>query len=147
MKIAELMSRSVETCTPDDSLNTAAQRMWDHNCGFIPVVGADGRPVGVVTDRDICMAAYTQGKPLSSISVRTAMARTVYTCAPTDSVTAAEKIMATRQVRRLPVVDKEGRVVGVVSLHDIATRGGRLNAARLGRILAAIAAPHPPAHA
>lgn len=144
MKVAELMSRPVETCRQDDSLSVAAQRMWDHNCGSIPVVDATGRPVGVITDRDICMAAYTQGKPLSAIQVNTAMSRTIHTCAPTDSVASAEKLMAVKQVRRLPVVDKEGCLVGLLSLHDIATRGSRLNATRLGRIIAAIAAPHPP---
>jgi CBS domain-containing protein len=144
MKVADLMSRPVETCRVEDSLNTAAQQMWEHNCGCVPVVDAVGKPVGMVTDRDICMAAYTQGKPLAEISVSTAMSRQIHTCAPTDSISAGEKVMAEKQVRRLPVIDKEGRLVGVLSLHDIATRGGRLNATRLGRILAAIAAPQPP---
>jgi CBS domain-containing protein len=142
MKVEDLMSCPAETCTSEDSLNTAAQRMWEHNCGCIPVVDAAGKPVGVVTDRDICMAAYTQGKPLVSIPVRTAMSHAVFTCAPTDSVAAAERLMAAKQVHRLPVVDKEGRIIGVLSLHDVATRGGRLNATRLGRVLAAIAAPN-----
>jgi CBS domain-containing protein len=143
MKVAELMSRPVETCRLQDSLNLAAQRMWDHDCGSVPVVDDNGIPLGMVTDRDICMAAYTQGKPLSAIAVSTAMSHAIYTCAPTDSVAAAEKLMAAKQVRRLPVVDKDGRLVGLLSLHDIATRGSRLNATRLGRILAAIASPQP----
>jgi CBS domain-containing protein len=118
--------------------------MWDHDCGCIPVVDNEGKLVGMITDRDICMAAYTQGKPLAEIAVSTAMAPRAYTCALTDSVGSAEKLMAAKQVRRLPVVDKQGRLVGLLSLHDIASRGSRLNATRLGRILAAIAAPQPP---
>jgi CBS domain-containing protein len=144
MKVANLMSRPVETCRPEDSLNTAAQRMWDHNCGSVPVVDGEGRPAGMITDRDICMAAYTQGKPLAAIAVSTAMARPAHTCALTDSVGSAEKLMAAKQVRRLPVVDKDGRLIGLLSLHDIATRGSRLNATRLGRLLAAIATPQSP---
>jgi CBS domain-containing protein len=118
--------------------------MWEHNCGCLPVVDAAGKTVSVITDRDICMAAYTQGRPLCEIPVRSAMSRALHACAPTDSVAAAEKLMAEKQVRRLPVIDREDQLVGILSLHDIATRGSRLNATRLGRILAAIAAPQPP---
>lgn len=141
MKVSELMSRPVETCSMQDSLNAAAQRMWEHNCGCVPVVDSDGKALGMLTDRDVCMAAYTQGKPLGAIPVSTAMSKSIHTCAPTDTVAAAEKLMAARQVRRLPVVDKDGRVVGLLSLHDIAT--SRVTATRLGRIIAAIASPQP----
>src|SRR5690606_28351921 len=67
MQVRELMTRDVQVCGPRDDLNRAAQIMWDHDCGVVPVVDSERRPIGMVTDRDVCMAAYTQGKPLSAI--------------------------------------------------------------------------------
>jgi CBS domain-containing protein len=122
MRIEQLMSREVRVCLADDTLNHAAELMWNHNCGFLPVVRdeASRRLAGVVTDRDVAMAAYTQGKPLSAIPVSVAMARSVTVCHPTDDVARADALMRLKQVHRLPVVDDDGRVVGVVSLEDIA---------------------------
>ena len=69
MKVEQIMNREVKTCRPQDSLNRAAQIMWDEPCGAVPVVDDQHRPVGFLTDRDICMAAYTQGKPLEQLRV------------------------------------------------------------------------------
>ena len=76
MKVEQIMNREVKTCGPHDSLNKAAQIMWDTPCGAVPVVDEQGRPVGFLTDRDVCMAAYTQNKPLTELPVERAMART-----------------------------------------------------------------------
>jgi CBS domain-containing protein len=119
MKVEQLMKRSVKTCTVLDSLNTAAQIMWESDCGCVPVVD-DGHVVAMLTDRDICMAAYTQGAPLGAIAVPSAMSQQIYSCKSDDSVAAAEDIMRAKKVRRLPVVDTEGTLVGILSLHDIA---------------------------
>lgn len=120
MRIQDLMSRPAVTCAQDDSLDAAARLMWEHDCGTVPVLGDDGKVVGILTDRDICMAAYTQGRPLSAIRAATAMARQVYSCHPDEAIEAAEELMADKHIRRLPVVDAEGHPVGVLSLNDLA---------------------------
>jgi CBS domain-containing protein len=118
--IQELMSKPAVTCRATDRLNIAAQLMWEHDCGSIPVTDTAGTLVGIVTDRDICMAAYTKGAPLSAIKVSEAMAKQVFTCHASDSVEAAEQLMSEKQIRRVPVVDGASRPVGLISLNDIA---------------------------
>jgi CBS domain-containing protein len=120
MKVRQLMRSTVRTCRPSDSLRTAARIMWDHDCGCVPVIDEDGRIVGMITDRDVCMAAYLCGTSLVSLEVSTAMSKRVHMCRPEDSVVSAEKRMQAYQVRRLPVVDAEEHVVGILSLNDIA---------------------------
>ncbi|MGB8330378.1 MAG: CBS domain-containing protein, partial [Polyangiales bacterium] len=105
-------------------LSTAAQLMWEHDFGALPVMGSDDRVIGIVTDRDICMAAYTQGRPLHAISVQVAMAKEVFTCRPEDSVEDAEHLMGDKQIRRLPVLDEAGQLVGMLSLGDVARELG-----------------------
>jgi CBS domain-containing protein len=118
--VKAIMADAVCTCSPDDTLNGAAQRMWDRDCGAVPVINSDGTLAGIITDRDICMAAYTKGLPLDAIHVKDAMARHVHTCNPEDTLARAATLMAEAQVRRLPVIDAEGRLVGIVALADIA---------------------------
>lgn len=122
MKIEQLMTREVKVCRADDSLNRAAQLMWECDCGFIPVISTngDGALVGVVTDRDIAMATYTKGKPPSAIPVSNAMAHKVIACHATDGISQAEALMRDNHVRRLPVLDQNERLAGIVSLNDIA---------------------------
>lgn len=120
MKAGELMSRGVVTCAPDDTLGHAARLMWDHDIGYLPVVHLGAKVVGVLTDRDICMAAYTQDKPLSQLRVSSAMARLVHSCVEDDTLEAAEALMRDHQVRRIPVTDWAQRLVGVLSLNDVA---------------------------
>jgi CBS domain-containing protein len=127
MKIEQLMTREVKVCSEADTLNRAAQLMWEFDCGCIPVVRADGdgRLVGVVTDRDIAMAAYTQGKQLWAIPVGTAMSHNVIACHANDGISLAEALMRDNRVRRLPVVDQNERVVGILSLDDLAREAQR----------------------
>jgi CBS-domain-containing membrane protein len=120
MEIQQIMSQPAITCRSTDTLDTAAHKMWDHDCGAIPVVDDDGRLVGMITDRDICMAAFTQGSPLHCIPVANAMASAVVACQADDSIESAEELMSERQIRRLPVIDGAGHPVGVLSLNDIA---------------------------
>lgn len=120
LTVATIMSEPAHTCQVDDFANRAAQILWDFDCGALPVLDREGKPCGMITDRDICMAAYTKGLPLAAISVRDVMSRHVYSCSPGDSLQRAVAIMAADQVRRLPVVDGEGRLAGVVALADIA---------------------------
>jgi CBS domain-containing protein len=122
MVIADLMSRNVATCLGDDRLDKAAGLMWELDVGCIPIVDGQHHVVGIVTDRDICMASYTQGKAPQQISVREAMAQEVYSCLPDDSISEVEEIMRKYRVRRVPVVDLDGRLVGLISLNDLARR-------------------------
>jgi CBS domain-containing protein len=127
-RVEQLMSRNVATCRPDDRLSRAAQLMWERDCGVVPVTVTDGgteRVVGMVTDRDVCMAAYTQGRPLADVPVATAMSHDVRTCGPTDRIGSALQLMAAAQLRRLPVVDGAGRLLGVLSLADVAREEAR----------------------
>jgi CBS domain-containing protein len=94
--------------------------MWDYDIGMLPVTDPTGRVIGVLTDRDVAMAAYMQGKPLGDISVESAMSKEVFTARPTTSLAELERIMAHHQVRRVPVVDDSGRAIGMVALGDLA---------------------------
>jgi CBS domain-containing protein len=155
MKIEQIMTQSVKVCGPDDTLNCAAQLMWENDCGCLPIVASngDGSVIGMITDRDICMAAYTQGKPLSHIPVAAAMSRTVIACRASDGVSQAEAQMRDNQVRRLPVLGADGRLAGIVTINDIA-REARREASTSGRkevgqqdvaeTLAAICQPRAP---
>lgn len=122
MKVEQLMTKDVASCGPDESLSRAAQVMWERDCGFVPVVetGDGARVVGVLTDRDACMAAYTRGKPLEEIRAGDVMSRHVHSCKPTQTLAAAEEKMREGQIHRLPVVDDAGQLLGVISLADIA---------------------------
>lgn len=119
MKVADLMTREVQTCSLHDSLNGAARVMWDHDCGCVPVVDGHGKLAGIVTDRDICMAAYTQGVPLDAIPVERVMSARVVTCARGDDLETAHRLMRTHEIHRIPVVDTRGRPIGILSLSDV----------------------------
>lgn len=131
MKVEQLMTCDVKVCTDADTLNRAAQLMWEFDCGCIPVISAngDGHVVGVVTDRDIAMAAYSQGKQLWAIPITTAMAHKVTACHVSDGITQAEASMRDTRVRRLPVLDQHERLAGIISLNDIAREAQRETAA------------------
>ncbi|MGZ6143868.1 MAG: CBS domain-containing protein [Myxococcales bacterium] len=119
MKVSDLMVSDVVTCRDTASLGEAAKLMWEHDIGFLPVIGENGALVGVITDRDGFIAAYFQGHPIWEIPVRTAMSPRIASLKPDAEVDEAEQIMAEFQVHRVPVV-KDGKLVGVISLNDLA---------------------------
>lgn len=145
MRIAEIMTQPAITCHPDQNLTVPSELMWRHDCGAIPVVDEHNRVVGIITDRDVCMAAYTQGKLLSEIAVSTVMAKHVFTCHPDDPIEAAERLMQDRQVRRVPIVDGQTGCVGVLSMNDVvrasAVRRGNGMQREVVETLSAIGAP------
>lgn len=148
MKIREMMSTPAVTCRVSDCLNTAAQRMWENDCGAVPVTDDEGKLVGIVTDRDICMAAYTRGATLHSIAVSDAMASNVFSCQADDSLDAVEQLMSAHQIRRVPVVDRDNHPIGIVSLNDIARSAASSRKKNgldreLVQTLAAIGQPRP----
>jgi CBS domain-containing protein len=119
MKVEDLMTRTVRTCGAENTLEHAARLMWEGDLGCLPVVDEEGRPIGMITDRDICMAAYTQGAPLRDLRVAGAMNRQPIVCSPRSSIADVEALMQRWQIRRVPVVDL-GALVGIVTLGDIA---------------------------
>jgi CBS domain-containing protein len=144
MKVSKLIHKTVVTCRSTDTLERAAELMWEHDIGCVPVIDQTGGVAGIVTDRDICMAAYTRGEPLRTIPVTTAMAHTVYSCAPDDDLNRVEREMSRRQIRRMPVLDSHGHAIGIVSLNDIAraSQGGNaVSASEVASTLAAVCAP------
>lgn len=148
MNVGEMMTRDVQTCSPSEPLNRAAQLMWDHDCGCLPVVDGEGRTIGMITDRDICMAAYTQGQPLANMSVASAASHNAITVAENARIDDAEALMQKHQIRRIPVVDGGGKPVGIVSMNDLARRanGGHhrhngLSADTIVKTMAAICQP------
>jgi CBS domain-containing protein len=124
MRAKDVMTHDPKTCTPGHSLAAAAKTMWDHDCGCVPVVDDTGRVVGMLTDRDVCMAAYINGQPLHELSVSQAMSRNVVRCAPDDPVDAVLAAMSRGRIRRMPVIGRLGALIGIVSLTDIARAAG-----------------------
>ena len=119
MNVAELMTSQTQTCRIEDNLDKIAKVMWEHDCGCVPLVDAEGRIAGIVTDRDVCMAACQMDVPLSRIPATFAAARDVVTVLPDDTIERAEALMREHEIRRLPVVDENRRPVGILSINDI----------------------------
>lgn len=120
MRALELMSPNPATCTPETSLERAAHLMETHDCGCLPVVeNGSGRVIGVVTDRDIALRGVGHGKPAQSL-VGDIMSTDPTCCHPVDNVETVQRIMADRQVRRVPVIDEGGNCVGIIAQADLA---------------------------
>ncbi|MDT7934505.1 MAG: CBS domain-containing protein [Sphingomonadaceae bacterium] len=119
MQIADIMTPAPETVAPQDTLKRAAELMDELNVGVLPVVG-DGRLLGVITDRDITVRATAAGLAPDDAFVSEAMSANPRTVSPEDDVAEAQRIMSDQQVQRLPVVDSTGRLVGILSLGDLA---------------------------
>jgi|SRR5215469_15133593 len=121
MRIAEIMSADVHLVGPDDTVQSAAKMMADEDVGFLPV-GENDRLIGMLTDRDIALRAVAQGKDPKKTKVRDIMTAKVLYCTDEDDVADAAENMAELRIRRLPIVDSNKRLVGIVSLGDIAFR-------------------------
>ncbi len=119
MLVQHVMTQTVHRCTAEQPASDAAHLMWKFEVGSLPVVDGEGQPIGMITDRDVCLAAYQFGRPLKEISVASAMSKGVFTCKLDDSVTEAERTMRDWQILRLPVIDVMGKLVGILSLSDI----------------------------
>lgn len=122
MKVAEAMSRNVEIANPDDTIEHAAQRMAQLDIGVLPV-GENDRLVGMLTDRDIAVRIAARGKNPSSARVRDAMSAEIKYCFEDEDVDHVSRNMGDQQLRRLPVLSKDKRLVGILSLGDIAQKG------------------------
>lgn len=147
MHVKELMSHPVVTCHTGDHLDVPARLMWEYDCGIVPIIDDEGRLTGVITDRDITMAAYTQGQALATIPVTSAMAKQVLAIHGEELVEDVERLMRDGQVRRVPVIDDAGRPIGLVSLNDLAQLSARAKKSGVDRelveTLAAVCRPRP----
>jgi CBS domain-containing protein len=122
MKVQDVMTVEVQTCRPESNLAAVTRIMWESDCGMVPVVDADNRVTGVVTDRDICIALGTRNQPAASVPVSDVASKFVFTCSAEDELPVALAAMRGGKVRRLPVLDGSGRLCGVLSLDDVVLR-------------------------
>lgn len=142
MRVSDIMTPDPACCTPDNTAREAATLMKEHDCGSIPVVENldNKRLVGTVTDRDLAIRGLAEGKGPDT-RVRELMTIAPVTSAPEDEVEIVREVMVARMVRRVPVVDENGAVVGIVAQADIAREEGAASDQEVGRIVEAISEP------
>ena len=120
MLCQDLMTSEVECFRTSDTVQDIARCMRDVNVGFVPICDADGRPLGTLTDRDIAIRVCADGRLASEVRARDIMTRETVTCRTRDEVEVAERLMAEHRKSRIMVVSDDGRLVGVISLSDVA---------------------------
>ncbi len=145
MKVFELMTIDAGLCRPDDNLTHAARIMWHRDCGIVPVVDPENKVLGVITDRDIAIAAATRDRSPSQIRAAEMPLRDPVACRPTDDLKDVLKKMRKFQVKRVIVTDEKGQLVGIVSLSDILTKASDKKSARktLLKTIKAVFSPAP----
>jgi CBS domain-containing protein len=119
MRVKDVMVRSAASCTPQTNLAEATEIFWNRNCGMLPVVNSEGNVIGVVTDRDVCIALGTRNRMAAEIPVEEVISGKLFLCKPDDDIRSALVTMARAQVRRLPVINVEGRLEGILSMDDV----------------------------
>ncbi len=119
MRCEEIMKGDVECVEPTDPVQAAARRMRDANVGFLPVCDSSRKVLGAITDRDIALRMVAEGRPPTT-AVGEVMTREVVACRPGDDISRAEQLMGKHHKSRMICTDEEGRLVGVISLSDIA---------------------------
>jgi CBS domain-containing protein len=148
MLVEHLMTREVEACRPDSTLAAVAEIMWRRDCGIVPVVDEEARVVGVLTDRDICIALASRGQTAGEVRAEEVMSRHVHACTAEDDVEEALALMRRERVRRLPILDGGSRLAGILSLRDVvlnAKRGGskrHISRGEAFRTMRAVCRPH-----
>jgi CBS domain-containing protein len=135
MLCLDLMKTEIETFREGDSVQDVARRMREVNIGFAPVCGADGRPLGTLTDRDIALRVCAEDRRASATRAGEVMTREAITCHESDAIEEAEHLMARHRKSRIMVVDDEGRLVGVISLSDVVDEEDDDRAAETMRII------------
>jgi CBS domain-containing protein len=123
MKVKDIMTTDLKSCTPDTTVAEAAHLMWDGDCGILPVVD-EGTLVGVVTDRDMYIALATKNARASQLRVGAVATTKLATCEPEDDLRTALATMRQARVRRLPVVGFGGTVLGILSMNDVLRAAG-----------------------
>jgi CBS domain-containing protein len=128
MQLKDVMTKNVQLTDPGTTLKSAAALMRDGDFGLLPV-GENDRLVGTLSDRDIVVAAVAEGKDPNSTAVRDAMSEGIAYCFEDQSVDEAAEVMRKRQIRRLPVLNRDKRLVGIVALADLAVESGSIKPA------------------
>lgn len=131
MKVSAIMTESPASCSLDMNLGAVAEIMWKNNCGFLPVVGSDEKVVGVLTDRDMCIAMATRNQLPADITAQQVTSGTVIACQAEDDITTVLETMGEKGVRRLPVLDAEGKLAGILSVDDIVRHADAKNSSPL----------------
>ena len=144
MKVEQLMTPSPATCGLTDNLAQVVERMWDANCGIIPVVDDAGHVLAVITDRDICVAAATRGLAPGNMRADDMQRKPVVTCRPEDDLKQALALMQQHRVRRLPVTTDAGILHGIISLDDIALAAGKRETVTAADVVATMKAIYAP---
>ncbi len=138
MRVKEMMHKGVKWVSPDTPITTIAKTMKQYDIGAVPV-GEHDRLVGMVTDRDIALRGLVDGKAASRLTARNVMTKGVIWCRDSDSTAEAVRLMETKHIRRLPVIDAKKRMVGMLSLGDISHAASQKTA---GEVLKAVSAHH-----
>lgn len=144
MKVKKLMTQAYITCGVEENLATAVRKMWENDCGMVPIVEGE-KVLGVVTDRDVAVAVSSSGRTANEISAKEVLGTSLVTCRESDSVRKALKLMAKKKLRRLPVTDKKGNIRGVFSIADAIKASSSMKKLRkpVLKTVQAIAKPHP----
>ena len=145
MKVFEVMTIDAGFCYLEDNLTKAAQIMWERDCGIVPVVDAEKKVIGVITDRDICIAAATRNRPPLCIKAGEMYFRPLKTCAMEDDVKDVLRRMRKYKIKRLCVTNQDKELLGVISITDILLKAGEKKSVRklIFSTLSAIAKPAP----
>lgn len=138
MVVKDIMNKAVATCAPDSNLASVIEIMRSRDCGFLPVVDSHGIVVGVITDRDICLAGGATHRALARVPVKETMSHPVFSCFADENVKVVLATMAKHRVRRLPVLTKTGHLEGVLSIDDVVQAPQRRGAATAEEIVAAL---------
>ena len=119
MKVKEIMTPNAKAIWLTESLADAAQLMWENDCGVLPIIKDGRKVIGMITDRDICMAVAMSDRNPSGVSVEEVMTGQVYSVYPEDDLDQALEAMQEHKIRRLPVVNAEGELEGILSMNDV----------------------------
>ena len=119
MKVQDVMTKDVLFCSPTDNPAAAAERMMQKDCGIIPIVTEEKKVIGVITDRDICLAYARRGAKLAAFNLEEFIGKKIISCQPTDKIEDALKKMKKNQVKRLIITSQDGILLGIISIADI----------------------------
>ena len=124
MKIKHVMTKDPTCCVPSDTAQRAAKIMREEDTGVVPIIENEHsrKVIGIVTDRDLCMNVVAEGRDSRTTQVHESMTTTVVSCSPQDSVDKATELMRENQIRRIPVVDEQHQLVGIVAMADMVGR-------------------------
>ena len=147
MRVNDIMTTNIQSCEPTSSVRDAARLMCQGDCGSIPILDAQRRPVGILTDRDIACRGVAEGRDMSSLQVREIMSQPVVTVSPEASLDDCCDILEEHQLRRVLVVDEQGCCCGIVAQADIARHASKKETAEVVKEVSKSSRPHAGAYA